>query len=101
MWNRHISSGLTQKALRTSGAILEVKDPKLKAIWRKANPPVVFRRDSSNPLLVRVPFSDDNYSWLRGDKRHKPKWNNQFKKGLGSGLEKSVKGATFAAPPHS
>ena len=58
---------------------MEAKDPTLRAIWQKANPPVIFRRGGSNPLLVRLPYSSNNFTWLRGDKRHKPKWNDQFK----------------------
>lgn len=57
---------------------MEGKDPRLAAIWRRADPPVMFRRDGSRPLLVRLPFSGDNSTWLRGEKRHKPKWNSQF-----------------------
>lgn len=58
---------------------MEAKDPRLKEIWRKANPPVVFRRGKSLPLLVRVPYAATNFEWLRGTKRHKPKWNERFK----------------------
>ncbi len=58
---------------------MEVKSPKLKAIWSKANPPVIFRRGNSTPLLVRLPYASTNYVWLRSDKRHKPKWNKQYK----------------------
>jgi len=58
---------------------MEVRDPKLRSIWQKANPPVVFRRATSNPLLVRLPFSPANFTWLREQKRHKPKWNEQYK----------------------
>lgn len=58
---------------------LEVKDQKLRDIWSKADPPVIFRRNGSDPLLVRLPYSKDNGIWLRDDKRHKPKWNEKFK----------------------
>lgn len=58
---------------------MESKDPRLKDIWLKANPLVIFRRGGSEPLLVRLPYSPDNYDWLKSDKRHKPKWNHQFK----------------------
>ena len=58
---------------------MEVRDPKLRDIWRRADPPVIFRRGGACPLLVRTPFSANNFAWLRGDKRHKPKWNEQYK----------------------
>ena len=57
---------------------MDPKDPKLRELWRRANPPVIFRRSGSYPLLVRLPFGTNNYSWLRGDKRHKPKWDAKF-----------------------
>lgn len=58
---------------------MESRDPRLKAIWLKAMPPVLFRRGGSEALLVRLPYSPSNYAWLRGDKRHKPKWNGRYK----------------------
>lgn len=58
---------------------MEVRDPRLRAIWQRASPPVIFRRAGSNPLLVRLPYSATNFDWLRGDKRHKPKWNTRYK----------------------
>lgn len=58
---------------------MQTKDPKLKFIWEQQKIPVVFRRESSNPLLVRLPYASNNFTWLRGDKRHKPNRNGQFK----------------------
>ena len=58
---------------------MEVRDPRLRAIWQRASPPVIFRRAGSNPLLVRLPYLATNFDWLRGDKRHKPKWNTRYK----------------------
>lgn len=58
---------------------METKDPKLKAIWKQQKTPVLFRREGSSPLLLRLPYAPNNFSWLRGDKRHKPNWNEHFK----------------------
>lgn len=58
---------------------VERKDPRLAAIWRQHAIPVVFRRESSHPLLVRLAMTLEDYYWLRADKRHKPKWNGQYK----------------------
>jgi len=58
---------------------VEIRDQRLKEIWQRASPPVIFRRGGSNPLFVRLPYAPNNYSWLRSDKRHKPKWNDRYK----------------------
>lgn len=58
---------------------MQVKDTRLRVIWQKANPPVIFKRKSSEPLLIRLPYASNNFSIVRGDKRHKPKWNDQYK----------------------
>ena len=55
------------------------KDPNLARIWRQTDIPVVYRQASPGPILVRLPYSPDNYAWLRGDNRHKPKWDAQHK----------------------
>jgi hypothetical protein len=58
---------------------VETYNTRLREIWRRANPPVLFRRGSGDPLLVRLPYAGNNFDWLRDDKRHKPQWNKQFK----------------------
>jgi hypothetical protein len=58
---------------------MQTKDARLAEIWRKANPPVIFKRKSGEPLLVRLPFSLSNFDIIRGGKRQKPKWNEKFK----------------------
>jgi hypothetical protein len=57
---------------------MEREDPRLKEIWRQNKIPVVFRREKSKPILVKLPDSNDNYVWLRGERRYKPKWNDQY-----------------------
>lgn len=58
---------------------MDNQDPKLKEIWRQSRIPVVYRRARPLPLLVRLPYFDDNFSWLRGSSHHKPKWNQRYK----------------------
>jgi hypothetical protein len=55
------------------------KDPTLRIIWKQARIPVVYRQARPKPILVRLPFSPDNYSWLRGNHHHRPKWDRQHK----------------------
>jgi len=56
------------------------KDPRLRRIWQQTSVPVVYRQATPKPILVRLPFSKDNYTWLRGNNRHKPKWDSQLKR---------------------
>lgn len=58
---------------------MDSHDPRLREIWRKASPPIIFRRSNSEPLLVRLPYARNNFDWLRADKRRKPDWNDRFK----------------------
>ncbi|SDN96957.1 hypothetical protein SAMN04487951_110114 [Vreelandella arcis] len=61
-----------------SGGNMDWRDPRLRELWKQKNIPVVFRRSSPDPLLLRLPYATDNFEWIRGDRRHKPKWNSQF-----------------------
>lgn len=58
---------------------MEMNDAQLVEIWRRANPPALFRREGSLPILVRLPFASKNGEWLRGEKRHRPHWNSKYK----------------------
>ena len=46
----------------------------IKRVWRQKVLPVVYRGSGSKPLLLRLPYSKDNYAWLRNDNQRKPKW---------------------------
>jgi hypothetical protein len=50
------------------------------AIWedRRERRPRIFCTGKS-PLLVKLPFAEDNREWLRGEKRNKPKWQPRDK----------------------
>ncbi len=53
---------------------MEKRDPKLIEIWRQNKIPIIFRRDKPNPILIKLPGSlRDEYSWIRGSNRYKPK----------------------------
>lgn len=48
------------------------------AVWRQKKIPVIYRAPGGDPLLVKLPYSDANYDWLRGDNHRKPKWIKQY-----------------------
>ena len=47
---------------------------KIKERWSQKQIPVIYRKGKGYPLLLRLPYKDDNYAWLRNEKRTKPKW---------------------------
>ncbi len=49
------------------------------AIWKQNDIPVIFRPGGGRPLMVRVPFRNGNYDWLRGGNLRRPNWNAQYK----------------------
>ena len=59
---------------------MDAHDPRLRAIWTQSETPVVFKQQRPEPLLVRLPFSTDNYTWLRGNNRRKPAWDGRRKR---------------------
>lgn len=58
---------------------MDANDPQLKQIWTQTEIPVVFRGGPVRPLLVRLPFRDSNYSWLRHERRAAPEWLGRYK----------------------
>ena len=58
---------------------MDVHDQRLKRIWRQKDIPIVFRRQRPEAILVKLPYSESNYAWLRANHRRRPKWNQQFK----------------------
>ena len=53
--------------------IIKDKD-RIKEIWLQDAIPVLFRKGTGFPLLLRNPYRDDNREWLRNKRRSKPKW---------------------------
>jgi hypothetical protein len=72
---------------------MENRDPNLVRIWRQKTIPVVGRKGKEKPLLVKLPYSEDRFEWLRNGRRTKPEWLNIYKcwKTPSSWFEDSVK----------
>jgi hypothetical protein len=49
-------------------------EERLHRIWNQVLIPVVVRRGKGFPLFVRLPYSQDNRVWLRGEKKTQPTW---------------------------
>jgi hypothetical protein len=47
---------------------------RLRAIWNQSEIPVVIRKGKGHPLIVRLPFANDNRQWLQDGKRTSPTW---------------------------
>ena len=43
-------------------------------VWRQTAIPVIAREWRFAPLVVRLPYRQDNREWLRHERRSKPKW---------------------------
>jgi len=53
---------------------------KLREIWKQTEIPVLYWRGGPHALMVRLPYAEDNRSWLRKDSRkRKPVWDPKFK----------------------
>lgn len=50
----------------------------MEQIWRQTSIPVIYRRGKGYPLLIKLPYRDDNRIWLQNGKRNKPKWLKQY-----------------------
>lgn len=69
---------ITSSILRT-GIMMDKQDSRLRKIWLQTEIPVIYRQTRPYPVLVRLPYSVGNYKWVRGDARHKPKWDPKYK----------------------
>jgi hypothetical protein len=58
---------------------MDRQDPKLREIWKQKKIPVVYRQAGSKPLLLRLPYTEDNRGWVKGDHRNNPEWNSDYK----------------------
>lgn len=52
---------------------------RINSVWNQKRIPVIYRRGSGHPLLLRLPFRDDNRAWLRNYRRNIPDWNRDGK----------------------
>lgn len=53
---------------------------KIEAIWLQNVIPVIYRRGAGYPLLLRLPYKEDNRIWLRDQNKRKPKWIGENKR---------------------
>lgn len=51
---------------------------RLSDVWRQNRIPVLLRKGKGHKLMVKVPFANDNYVWLRNERRAKPSRNSQY-----------------------
>ena len=58
---------------------MDNQDPQLREVWSQKLIPVVYRQGRPKPILLRLPYAENNYDWLRDDHQRKPKWDSKFK----------------------
>src|SRR5258708_35512814 len=58
---------------------MDPNDPKLRQVWAQQAIPVVVRAGRVRPLVVRLPYSTGNRSWLQGTSQRVPEWLPAFK----------------------
>lgn len=50
---------------------------KIKKIWRQNIIPVIFRKGKGYPLMLKLPFKEDNRAWLKNNRRNEPIWDKE------------------------
>lgn len=50
----------------------------IEVVWRQKTIPVIYRRGGSDPLMVKLPYAEDNRVWVKNNRRNKPSWNAQY-----------------------
>ena len=50
------------------------KDTRLLQIWNQKLIPVLYRREKGMPLLLRLPYAEDNRAWLKNEHKNQPEW---------------------------
>jgi len=50
------------------------KDPRLLQIWNQKAIPVLYRRGKGLPLFLRLPYANDNRTWLKDEHKKEPEW---------------------------
>jgi hypothetical protein len=48
-------------------------------IWHQKTIPVVYREGKSVPLMVRLPYAQNNRSWLKANHRKSPEWIHKYR----------------------
>jgi hypothetical protein len=54
-------------------------DPELDRVWNQNSIPVIARGTSAAPLLIKLPYREDNKFWLRNNQRSRPEWFPELK----------------------
>lgn len=54
-------------------------EPDIKRIWNQKVIPVVYRSNAKKVLLLRLPYAEDNKTWLRNENQRRPEWDAEFK----------------------
>jgi hypothetical protein len=57
------------------GVVMAELDIRYQRIWSQTRVPVILHQGTGKPLLVRVPYAQDNRPWIRGDCRNQPTWD--------------------------
>ena len=57
---------------------LRDRRPDIKLIWNQKAIPVVYRSGEKKPLLLRLPYANDNKAWLRNDNQRRPEWDPKY-----------------------
>ncbi len=57
----------------------DLGDQDLKVLWRQGRVPTIFKPNKPLPVLVKLPFAEENLEWLRDGRKSKPKWNSRYK----------------------
>jgi len=58
---------------------IEPTEKKLKHVWNQKDVPVILRRDGKRERLrLRLPYADDNKTWLECGQKSKATWNEEL-----------------------
>lgn len=65
--------------LDSASTMSSLQTKNIEAVWRQLSIPVVYRPPDKGEILLKLPFSKNNYEWIKSNNQRKPKWLNQFK----------------------
>lgn len=60
-------------------ALIQSDTARLTNVWKQNHIPVLLRKGKGHRLMVKLPYDEHNYTWLKQDNRTKPEWNTKFK----------------------
>ncbi len=56
-----------------------MKVDKIKEIWKQTKYPVLYRKGRGNPLLIKIPYAENNRAFFTKARKRKPEWNKDGK----------------------